>query len=151
MLDTSFIVNHDEKVPAAVRAMKRLEGRVLLVSAVSWAELGAGPLGVEGIKRARGLEPIAFNTAAAEFLAAYLPPKERSAEATKVAWTADAMIYACAVAGGADAIITDNARDFRAMQEKHGGGAIEILSSADLQPDPTMFDYFESSGAPIGE
>src|SRR5687768_10750084 len=106
MLDTSFIIDVNDKKPIALAVMKRLHGRVLLVSTVTWAELGGGKEGPAGIERARGLEPISFDTAAATFLATFIPPKRRPPEADKIVWTADAMIYACAVAGRADAIIT---------------------------------------------
>lgn len=135
-VDASFVINVHRGVEAAEKALTALRHAKaeLVVPSPVWAEIGRGPGGLARFA-AIGTATIPFNARAASLIASHLGKKAKDTRCGRFVWDYDAQIYVCAVAAGADAIVTDNVDDFDSIARAASPsfqGKLELWSSAQL-------------------
>lgn len=152
-LDTSFVDNYWKKIEASrrtLRALKEARSEIRLPTPM-WAEIGRGPGGEERLADFAdlGAIPAPFDVKAARYLSGTLGAKIKAAPGRYV-WGYDAMIFACALSAGCDAIVTDNESDFLTLQAAAGddGKRIAIWTSSRLAPYSAVPEQLDLSIPP---
>lgn len=121
MLDTCVIAgahDGDAACKAALEAIKEHRG-LPMISAVIYAELARGAKHGGIARLPSGIEVVQIDVDVAEALARHFPSrsiKRFGSASAREYWNFDALIFASAIANGADAIVTLNLGDFEALQ-----------------------------------
>lgn len=132
IIDTNVIARAADGDYECMRALEVLaEHKVpLMIPAVVYAELARGEQHGGVGRLPRGIVPAAFDFDVGLVLAKHFPTvamKSLGTKSEREAWDFDAMIYATAIAHGADALITHNLDDFSRLTEcARDRGAIKV-------------------------
>lgn len=109
-----------ESHQASIDALHILKetGAKPMISMVIYAELSRGAAHGGKSRIPAGIQHVSFDMDVADALARHFPTKTMKVMGSKTErefWNFDALIFATAIASGADAIITNNASDFRTL------------------------------------
>ena len=148
-LDSSFLINLHKRDPDSVKALLRLETAKskLVLADIVWAEMEVGPGGAARIPHHVEFLEVSFDREAARHLTRNFPTKKlKTYPGDRDVWKFDALILACAMAGKADAIVTNNPSDFRTLIDD-AGLTIDVFTARQLlDPQLDMFEDVSASG-----
>jgi predicted nucleic acid-binding protein len=152
-LDSSFLINLHKRDPDSVKALQRLETAKskLVLAEIVWAEMEVGPGGASRIPHHLEFLEVSFDREAARHLTRNFPTKKlKTYPGDRDVWKFDALILACALAGRADAIVTNNPSDFRTLIDD-AGLKIDVFTARQLlDPQLDMFDEMSAGGDGAG-